>query len=519
MAAAVATRIKIGRAMPWESTEPLGFGAAAAARSPQGSAVSVASFAVQAVSRGPPGPAAPASLRGRSFPKPSGGAQRAAASLSPARGCGSLGGSPPPAYPAALSNDKSLPGVRMAARALHRAQVRQDRIEGVSPPLTHRSTTALSGLVTSTCAAFGVAQPASAAQLLGYPAASARPAEAASLPSSAIAPNDRATSVGRSSPFGRTTSARGSRGRPLEDRGFEACGLPASGLAAGADVRRGSRSPGASFEGSALEASLTCSPGVGAARRRCGSQLLRASEVRAWSNNLRAASRPKSRSAERAASPTALGAPSLAAPLGPTAPPAGAPGAPGATGPPGGPRRLEEQLVWRAPPARREDIGAGEGGGQVASSASAGNTFKLRRFTEAQKEGYAKALREIQAGKKMTCWMWFVIPTPPHIVRGVERGSCTNRKYALRSDEEVHAYLAFEGDSVSLRSNYLEIMGAVRDQLRAGVRANSLVGTFDGPKLASSAILFERVAREGGDAGLHGVVFEVLELLGIRPER
>ena len=37
--------------------------------------------------------------------------------------------------------------------------------------------------------------------------------------------------------------------------------------------------------------------------------------------------------------------------------------------------------------------------------------------------------------------MWFMIPTPPYVVDGVERGSARNRRFALRSDEEVREYL------------------------------------------------------------------------------
>ncbi|CAK9038766.1 unnamed protein product [Durusdinium trenchii] len=98
--------------------------------------------------------------------------------------------------------------------------------------------------------------------------------------------------------------------------------------------------------------------------------------------------------------------------------------------------------------------------------------------------------------------MWFVIPTPPHIVNGVERGSSMNRKFALR-DEEAKAFLSFEADGVNLRENYLKIMTAVRDQLKAGRAVASLMGTFDAPKLTSSVALFERMTCDGSDDELH----------------
>lgn len=145
--------------------------------------------------------------------------------------------------------------------------------------------------------------------------------------------------------------------------------------------------------------------------------------------------------------------------------------------------------------------------------------FKLKRFTEAQKAAFSRALREIQGGRKSSCWMWFVIPTPPHIVNGVEKGSRVNRKYALRSDEEAIAYLEFEADGVSLRQNYLDIMIAVRDQLRGGAKVSSLVGNFDCPKLASSVSFFERITRDMGDSELHAVLAEVVELLNTSQAR
>jgi uncharacterized protein (DUF1810 family) len=117
---------------------------------------------------------------------------------------------------------------------------------------------------------------------------------------------------------------------------------------------------------------------------------------------------------------------------------------------------------------------------------------RLKRFTDMQKAVYNKALSEIRAGRKSSCWMWYVIPTPPHIVNRVERGSSINRRYALRSDDEVRAYLRYVDPEtgIDLRSNYLEIMMAVRDQLRTGKKASSLMGTMDEPKLKSSVKLF-----------------------------
>ena len=38
------------------------------------------------------------------------------------------------------------------------------------------------------------------------------------------------------------------------------------------------------------------------------------------------------------------------------------------------------------------------------------DTHKLQRFLDAQADGYADALAELQAGRKTSHWMWFVFP-------------------------------------------------------------------------------------------------------------
>lgn len=45
--------------------------------------------------------------------------------------------------------------------------------------------------------------------------------------------------------------------------------------------------------------------------------------------------------------------------------------------------------------------------------------FDLNRFVRCQARDYDRALREIEVrGEKCSCWMWYVIPTAPWIVRG-----------------------------------------------------------------------------------------------------
>merc|ERR1712079_812515 len=147
-----------------------------------------------------------------------------------------------------------------------------------------------------------------------------------------------------------------------------------------------------------------------------------------------------------------------------------------------------------------------------AGASSHSNELRgLRRFTVAQKTGHARAMEEVRSGRKATCWTWFVIPTPPFMVEGVEKGSALNKKFALRTDGEARAFLAFKADGVNLRANYLEIMAALRDQMRMGRSCTAIMGR-DAPKVRSSARLFERLTAGGADEELHAVVSELLDL-------
>lgn len=156
----------------------------------------------------------------------------------------------------------------------------------------------------------------------------------------------------------------------------------------------------------------------------------------------------------------------------------------------------------------------------VASSsdkalADANDYFNLDRFAEAQRcLPFQKALSEIQAGRKSSCWMWYIIPSPPYMKNNREFGSCLNRKYAIRSDDEAKAYLCHQPRGVDLRSNYFDIMVALRDQLKAGKSARSVIGSFDEPKLESSVLLFEYISREV-DKELNSLLVEVADLMSL----
>jgi uncharacterized protein (DUF1810 family) len=62
--------------------------------------------------------------------------------------------------------------------------------------------------------------------------------------------------------------------------------------------------------------------------------------------------------------------------------------------------------------------------------------FNLGRFLVAQSRFYAKAMRELQAGRKHGHWMWFIFPQ----LRGLGRSE-SSRFYGLASLKEAETYL------------------------------------------------------------------------------
>lgn len=109
----------------------------------------------------------------------------------------------------------------------------------------------------------------------------------------------------------------------------------------------------------------------------------------------------------------------------------------------------------------------------------------LKRFIDAQAYNYADALKEIQNGRKMSCWMWYVFPQ----IQGLGYSS-TARYYAINDLQEAKDYL---NDNI-LGVRLLEICEAVLN-----VNCNNAYQVFGSPddmKLKSSMTLFELVAPE-----------------------
>jgi uncharacterized protein (DUF1810 family) len=118
--------------------------------------------------------------------------------------------------------------------------------------------------------------------------------------------------------------------------------------------------------------------------------------------------------------------------------------------------------------------------------ADAPDPHDLERFVKAQARSYAQALAEIQAGYKVSHWMWYVFPQLDGL-----GSSPTARTYAIRSRAEAEAYLAHP----TLGPRLVECAEAALSV--KGRSAHDIFGSPDDLKLRSSATLFALVSRPG----------------------
>jgi uncharacterized protein (DUF1810 family) len=112
----------------------------------------------------------------------------------------------------------------------------------------------------------------------------------------------------------------------------------------------------------------------------------------------------------------------------------------------------------------------------------------LQRFHTAQGHGssgtYAHALRELQAGRKQSHWIWFVLPQLAALGR-----SAMALRYGIADLEEARAYLA----DPLLRRRLEEVIAVIAVQLQQpGMSLTALMGgELDAAKTISSLTLFE----------------------------
>ena len=118
----------------------------------------------------------------------------------------------------------------------------------------------------------------------------------------------------------------------------------------------------------------------------------------------------------------------------------------------------------------------------------------LRRFLLAQdaRDGactiYARALEELEAGRKRTHWMWFIFPQLDGL-----GSSVMAQKYAIGSLAEARDYLAHPVLGPRLRACVQALNGL------EGVTARDVMGFPDDLKLRSSLTLFAQATSDNAD--------------------
>jgi len=120
-----------------------------------------------------------------------------------------------------------------------------------------------------------------------------------------------------------------------------------------------------------------------------------------------------------------------------------------------------------------------------SSQHSSSDPFHLERFVLAQERVYPRVLSELEAGEKMSHWMWFIFPQ----IQGLGR-SPISIEYAISSRDEARAYL--QHPVLGPRLN--ECTGLV---LRVeGRSAYEIFDTPDDIKFRSCMTLFAQVSND-----------------------
>ena len=104
---------------------------------------------------------------------------------------------------------------------------------------------------------------------------------------------------------------------------------------------------------------------------------------------------------------------------------------------------------------------------------------RLDRFVEAQNRTYDKALKEIEAGKKKTHWMWFIFPQ----IKGLGYSEIA-KYYEIQSRKEAEAYLkhSYLGSHLLMCCHKLMLLPTDNPQ--------KVFGDIDAKKLQSCMTLF-----------------------------
>lgn len=109
--------------------------------------------------------------------------------------------------------------------------------------------------------------------------------------------------------------------------------------------------------------------------------------------------------------------------------------------------------------------------------------YNLERFITAQEYAYPMALKEVQAGRKQTHWMWYIFPQHKHL-----GASYYSEFYGLAGIDEAAAYLGHPELNRRLRA-VTEAVLALPE-----VDIVDVFGNVDSVKLRSSMTLFDMVS-------------------------
>ena len=110
---------------------------------------------------------------------------------------------------------------------------------------------------------------------------------------------------------------------------------------------------------------------------------------------------------------------------------------------------------------------------------------ELDRFIKVQENSFDRVLSEIETGKKVTHWMWYIFPQ----MKGLGKSS-TSDYYGITSKSEAAEYLSHEILGPRLRACIIYL-------LKHGDRSiRDIMGGIDSLKLKSSITLFNSVSSD-----------------------
>ena len=120
---------------------------------------------------------------------------------------------------------------------------------------------------------------------------------------------------------------------------------------------------------------------------------------------------------------------------------------------------------------------------RASSNRSSHDPYNLERFVIAQERVFKLVLAELEAGTKMSHWMWFIFPQ----IRGLGRSSIS-LEYAISSRDEAQAYLQHPVLGPRLRECTRLVLQV------EGRSATDIFDTPDDMKFRSSMTLFTQVS-------------------------